>query len=282
MQTKIIAEIASSHSGDLNLAKALILAAKESNADLVKFQDWRASNVPAEDLDKFRYEKYEFPDEWYSVLIPYCQELGIEFLTTCFNTDRAKFLADLGLKKIKIASISLTNTELLMAAGLNFEEVIVSTAMHTNEEIEEAIDLLASNAHKFTIMHCVGNYPTLPGDANLNRIDELKEMIRGQEYASVGFSDHCLALEPAKIAMSKGISYLEKHFSLSRYLPQIPHQMYKGGPRLTTHSISIEPHEFKELATWRDWVWATHGSKSPYSEQVEQLIKERYNNRYGK
>ena len=56
--TKIIAEIASCHNGDLELAKAMIKAAAENGADVVKFQDWRADNVPANDLDKARYEKY--------------------------------------------------------------------------------------------------------------------------------------------------------------------------------------------------------------------------------
>src|SRR3990167_7388125 len=166
---KIIAEIASGHNGDLELAKALVKAAAENGADIVKFQDWRASNVPDTDSDKQRYEKYQFPDDWYSILIPYCKEHGVEFLTTCFNKDRVKFLAGLGLKKIKIASISLQNKDLLMFCGSHFEEIIVSTAMHSLEEVEEAVDLLATNAQKFTIMHCIANYPTAVSDANLGR-----------------------------------------------------------------------------------------------------------------
>src|SRR3990167_11518014 len=111
---KIIVEIASGHNGDLELAKALIRAAAENGADIVKFQDYRAERVPADDPDKARYEKYQFKDEWYPILIEECKKNGVEFLTTCFNAVRIPFLASLGFKKIKIASISLTNRELLM------------------------------------------------------------------------------------------------------------------------------------------------------------------------
>ena len=154
--------------------------------------------------------------------------------------------------------------------------------MHTKEEIEEAIDLLATNARKFTIMHCVANYPLDSKDANLNRINELKRMVEGQEYASVGYSDHSLDLDVAKTAIAMGVKYIEKHFSLSRYLPQTPHQMYKGGPMVTTHQVSIEPHELKELADWRDKVNVMMGNGEFSINGTEQLIRDRYSNRYGK
>lgn len=277
--TKIIAEIASCHNGDLELAKALIKGAARNGADIVKFQDWRASNVPDTDTDKQRYERYEFKDAWYPELIKECREEGVEFLTTCFNADRAKFLADLGLKKIKLASISLTNHKLLKAAGLNFDEVIVSTAMHTKEEIEDAIDILETYAKKFTIMHCVANYPTELYSVNLNRINELRKMIPNN--ASVGFSDHSLDIDVAKAALCMGISYLEKHFSLSRYLPQQPHQMYDEGNKITTHEISILPHELKELSDWATKLNIMKGDGSFTVNTIEHKIKQRYLNRYG-
>src|SRR3990167_11177587 len=96
---KIICEIASGHNGDLELAKALIKSAADNGADIVKFQDWRADNVPSNDSDKERYKKYQFKDEWYPILIDYCRGQGVEFLTTVFNADRCKFQADLGIKR---------------------------------------------------------------------------------------------------------------------------------------------------------------------------------------
>ena len=281
MRTKIIAEIASCHNGDKDLAKVIIDAAARKGADLVKFQDWRASNVPKGDPDKQRYERYEFKEEWYPELIAHCHSRGVEFLTTCFNADRAEFLASLGLKTIKLASISLTNRDLLMAAGANFEHVILSTAMHGIEEIQEAIDLMESNAKHFTVMHCVANYPLPPEDANLLKIQKLSEILTGAQYADIGYSDHSLDLDVAKTAIAMGVSYLEKHFSLSRHLPQSPHQMYKGGPMVTTHEVSIEPHELKILSEWRDKVAIMVGDGNLENNKVEKAIRSRYDQRYG-
>src|SRR3990167_9830299 len=168
--TKIIVEIASSHNGDLEIAKALIESAAKNGADIVKFQDWRADNVPKNDPDKQRYEKYQFKDEWYPILIDHCKKHDVEFLTTVFNVDRCKFLADLGLKRIKLASISLTNIPLLVAASTYFNEVILSTGMHSEEEIKIAISCIR---YAGTVMHCVANYPTKPEDANLNKINKI-------------------------------------------------------------------------------------------------------------
>jgi N,N'-diacetyllegionaminate synthase len=281
MRTQIIAELASCHNGDLDLLKALVKAAAENGCDLVKVQDWRAKNVPEGDQDRQRYERYEFKDEWWPEFIRTCEENRVQPLTTCFNADRAEYLASLGLKTIKLASISLTNHDLILAAGAHFEEVIASTAMHSEDEISDAADLLASNCHKFTMMHCVANYPMHPTQANLARIDSLKKLLEGQEYASVGYSDHALDLDVAKAALSKGISYLEKHVSLSRYLPQIPHQMYEGGPMVTTHQVSIEPHELRELSEWRIKSAIMEGTGAFSNNEAESKIKAKYSNRYG-
>ena len=40
----VIAEIGSNHNGDMELAKKLILEAKEAGADCVKFQSWTKKN----------------------------------------------------------------------------------------------------------------------------------------------------------------------------------------------------------------------------------------------
>lgn len=277
---RIIAEIASCHNGDLELAKALIVSASKNGADLVKFQDWRAGNVPEGDPDKKRYELYQFKDEWYDILIPFCAENGVEFLTTCFNADRAEYLASKGLKRIKLASISLTNTDLLMAAGANFEEVILSTAMHSKEEIEAAIDQLETSAKKYTIMHCVANYPLEYENANLARIYELNDMVG--DHGAVGYSDHALGVEAASMAIAMGVHYIEKHFTLSRDLPQISHQMYNGGPLVTTHVVSIEPNQLSKIAEWRDKVAVMRGTGGFSVNDIEKGIRERYQARYGK
>lgn len=265
------------------MAKALIRAvAENAPGSICKFQDWRAANVSADDPDKARYEALQFKDEWYDIIPKYCEENGVEFLTSCFNKDRVNFLASKGLEKIKIASVCLTNHDLLIHAGLAFKEIILSTAMATREQIEEAADALASSAQRFTLMQCVANYPCPFGASNLLKMNSLKELVSGQEYASVGYSSHALDLDVPKVAVAMGAKYVEVHFSLSRHLPQTKHQMYAGGPLVTTHEVSLEPHELRQLADWRDKVALMKGDGAFSVNEVESKIKDRYLNRYGK
>ena len=52
MRTKIIAEIGWNHMGDMDLAKEMIVAAKESGADYAKFQTWSVKNLKPGPWDK--------------------------------------------------------------------------------------------------------------------------------------------------------------------------------------------------------------------------------------
>src|SRR4029450_2895175 len=56
MKTKIIAEVASNHGGDLVLAKEFVHAAAENHADFVKFQSWQSHRMQTDDsqYDWFR------------------------------------------------------------------------------------------------------------------------------------------------------------------------------------------------------------------------------------
>ena len=275
-KTKIIVEIASSHNGDMDLAKAMIKAAASCGVDIVKFQSWQAKNVSIKDPDRKRYEHLELSDEDHFILIKECQKYGVEFLTTCFDIGRIPFLKSLGLKRIKVPSVSLKETKLLSELGKNFDHVIVSSGMSTAEEIINAIKILSDTSKEFTIMHCVAIYPTPLHKANLEKINWLKKFV-----PSVGYSDHTLGTEVPVVAMSMGIDFLEKHFTLSRHLPQETHTTAVGGKAITTHQIAAEPHEIFEICRWRDLIQKTKGSLrlKMYSDEIK--TRKKYTGRLG-
>lgn len=287
--TKIIAEVASCHNGDLEMAKALIRAAAECGADIVKFQDWRANKIPKTDKDKKRYEELEFKDEWYPILIKECEKNGVEFLTTVFHKDRVGFLRKKGIKRVKISSVHFSNDELIFECGKNFDEVIISSGMHDSKDFEKFHSFVRSffNIEPdtiYTLMHCVAEYPTKNQNANLHRIQTIKESLLMEDpigVVSVGYSDHTMGIEAPIIAISKGIKYLEKHFTLSRKLPQKKHTMARGKKSLTTHEIACEPHELKQICEWRDLIGRMNGSGKPKVSKEQRAIKQRYIKRYG-
>ena len=118
----IIAEIGSNHNGDMSLARELIQAAKDAGADCAKFQSWD-TDLWAEEVykqDKFLSDGREMAEslrslaERYSVtgakleqLRDYCLESGIDFASSAFTTQQAKDLVDLGAAFIKIASMDI-------------------------------------------------------------------------------------------------------------------------------------------------------------------------------
>ena len=118
----IIAEAGVNHDGKIDLAKRLIDEAREGGADAIKFQTYRAhtlasANSPAywdtskEPIDnQFKlFQKYDnFWKSEFEILKYYCDEVGIEFMSTPFDNESATFLNDL-MSTFKISSSDITN-----------------------------------------------------------------------------------------------------------------------------------------------------------------------------
>jgi len=272
---KIIAEIASSHNGDIELGKKMIREAAATGVDIVKFQSWQSKNVNDDDPDKKRYQSLELSDEAHRIFKEECEKHNVEFLTTCYDRERIHFLKKLGLKKIKVASTDLKHFKFLQELRDNFEEVIASTGMTTKEEIEKAISILKTGS--FTIMHCVSVYPCPIEKANLGKLLWLKT-----KTSHVGYSDHVHGIEAAVIALGMGVEYLEKHFTLDRATPQLAHTVGEGMEPITTHTIADEPQVFKELCYWRDFYITSLGTGSLELLPEEILTRNKYTGRLGK
>jgi len=275
MKPLIIAEIASSHNGDIELAKKMVSVAHDAGVDIVKFQSWQSKNVDDTDPDKMRYASLELSDEAHIILRDECARLGVEFLTTCYDSARIPFLKKLGLKKIKVASTDLKHFKFLQELRDNFDEVIVSTGMSTKEEIEKAVKILEKG--KFTIMHCVSIYPCSLEKANLGKLLWLKTLT-----PHIGYSDHTLGTTASIFAIGIGAEYVEKHFTLDRDMKQQSHTTGQGLKPITTHSIADEPDVFKELVLWRDKYVSAVGTGNLDLTPEEILTRKKYTGRLGK
>lgn len=122
--TMIIAEAGVNHNGDLQLAKNLVDAACDAGADVVKFQTFQASQLATEHADQAAYQqkalgasegqlamlrRLELHPDLHGELIDYCQQKGIEFLSTAFDSSSIELLASLKIKRWKIPSGEITN-----------------------------------------------------------------------------------------------------------------------------------------------------------------------------
>lgn len=245
----IIAEAGVNHNGKLETAKKLAMIAKNSGADIVKFQtaklellvtdsapmaEYQKKNVKNMVSQKDMIKKLLLTYEDFIELSNYCKEIGIQFLSTPFDIESIDFLVSLGCTIWKIPSGEITNLPYLVKIASLHQPIILSTGMSTLEEVERAVELLKSNgADKITLMHCTTEYPTPYEDVNLNAIVTLQKNFG----TSVGYSDHTLGIEVPIAAVGMGAVVIEKHFTLDRSME---------GP---DHKASLEPNELKAMIT---------------------------------
>ena len=233
----VIAEIGVNHEGSMDKALMLISMAAESGADAVKFQSYKAETLaiidsPAywdakKEKTKSQYElfkKYDcFEPEDFVKLSKYCQNLGIEFLSTPFDDFSIEFLDPL-MRFYKIASADITNLPFLRKVAIKGKPIVLSTGASTLEEINKALDVLFEFGSKdVVLLHCILNYPTEDKNAHLSMISGMK-----QAYPEllIGYSDHTMpdsSMTSLLTAYLLGAVVIEKHFTFDKNLPGNDH-----------------------------------------------------------
>lgn len=248
-KNKIIAEIGSTHDGDLNLALKSINKAAECGADYVKFQmhiseEETLKNAPnppyfkkEKRYDYFKRTSFSIP-QWKKI-IRQCKIKKVNFLCSPFSIEAVKVLKKLKIKEIKVPSGELTNIPMLkIISKLNFF-TFISTGMSNYEEINNALKIF-KNKKKICLMQCTSIYPCNDQSVGLNVINEFYKKYR----CLVGFSDHTLDKLPAIISAAKGAVFIEKHFTLSK-------KLYGSDAK-----FAMEPSEFKDYikSIKRTWI----------------------------
>ena len=248
--TIIIAEAGVNHNGSIEMAKQLVLKAKEAGVDYIKFQTFKASKLVTKAAKQAEYQqknigkegdsqyqmlkKLELSPEEHEILIDYCHQLGIKFFSTAFDFDSMDYLHSLNLGLWKIPSGEVTNYPFMKRIAQYNEKTILSTGMCDMEDVRAAVNALYKNGlskENLILLHCNTEYPTPFEDVNLKAMDALRK----EFGVEVGYSDHTKGIEVPIAAVALGATVIEKHFTLDRTLP---------GP---DHKASLEPDELKAM-----------------------------------
>lgn len=241
----IIAEAGVNHNGNMDTAIKMIDVAKEAGVDIVKFQtsitstskysekaNYQKETTGAEGTQLDMIKKLRLSFDQHRELKKYCDEVGIQYLSTPFDFESIDFLNSLGCEVWKVPSGEIVNIPYLRRIGKTGKNVIMSTGIGTLEEIENAMKLLREcGAGTITLLQCTTEYPTPYKDINLRAMLTLKDRF-GVE---VGLSDHSMGIEIPIAAVAMGAKVIEKHFTLDRRMP---------GP---DQRASIEPDELKTM-----------------------------------
>jgi len=257
----IIAEIGCNHKGDMKIAKELINMAKIfGNANAVKFQKRNNKELLTEaqynaphpnpinsygDTYGAHREFLEFDVDQHQELKDYCEEVGITYSTSVWETTSAKEIAGLNPDFIKIPSACNNNFEMLGWLCDNYNgEIHISTGMTTKDEIKILVDFFDERGRgkDLVVYNCTSGYPVPFEDVCLLDILTLQEKY-GDKVKSIGFSGHHLGIAIDVSAYTLGAHVIERHFTLDR--------TWKG----TDHAASLEPMGLRKLC--RD-LRATH------------------------
>jgi sialic acid synthase SpsE len=262
MKTFIIAEAGINHEGNFEKAKALVDAAKESEADAVKFQTYQTSLRVGKDNQFFGLLKScELSYDEHLKLKQYADEVGIEYFSTPFDEISLKFLLDMGVRRIKFASFDVSNKKLLKAANdlatqyLSME-VILSVGMSSVDEIMAAIDILKDV--KLVLLHCVSSYPTPPNKANLLEIHSIRNLTGG--HYPVGYSDHTPDIIIPSASVLMGAAVVEKHFTLDKTDSAVD------------NPVSADPSMFKKMVGLIRLYESSLGDGSVGLKEVEKFF----------
>ena len=271
-KTFIIAEAGVNHNGEIEKALELVNVASEAGVDAVKFQTFNSKSLATSSAPMAKYqrenttlnqtqqemlESFELSKENYLKILDACKRKSIQFLSTAFDSGSLKFLVnDLKVGRLKIPSGEITNGPFLIEHARTGLDMIISTGMSNNKEIEEALGVVAfgylnerepgresfqkafnSEAgqrklkEKVVLLHCTSQYPAANSDINLKAISTLKSKFQ----LRVGYSDHSEGILVSSSAVSLGAELIEKHFTLDKSLP---------GP---DHRASLSPSELIDL-----------------------------------
>lgn len=234
MSTDIIAEIGINHNGSEEICKDLISLASVAGCNYVKIQKRTPDLcVPDSQKDKVRStpwgdmtyldykKKIEFDEEQIYSIKCHCINTKVEFFASVWDIPSSEMMSKYS-RVAKIPSALITDLELCRHARDHFSNLIISTGMSTEEEIEKCV----RTCNPDVIMHTNSTYPCPVDQVNLNYIKWLKKRWPTKE---IGYSGHEYGLVSTFAAVALGVEWVERHITLN-------HNMWGSD-----HSSSLEP-----------------------------------------
>jgi N,N'-diacetyllegionaminate synthase len=207
----LIAEIGINHGGSLGAAKRMVQLAKDAGADMAKFQLYRPAVILGKSSPYFaEASNAQLKKADHVELKAFCESIGIEYGVSLFHVDHILWAEQIGLKRYKVASRSITDMGLLNAINKTKKPVIISTGMAIARDVKKALQWTDECASQ-TLLYCVSAYPTLLKNMSLSGAQFYEQFV-----PRVGISSHCPNIAPAIAAVARGASVVEHHVCFSR------------------------------------------------------------------
>lgn len=217
-----IFEMANNHMGDVQHGLRIIDAMHEVSRD---FPFQFAVKLQYRDIDTFIHPDYKnrtdlrFVKRFSETRLEWDEYRRIKdaidnkgFLAICTPWDEISVdrIEEHGYDFIKIPSCYWTDWPLLERIAQSTLPVIGSVGGVALPDIDKVVSFFRHRNRPFSVMHCMGEYPTRDENLQLNQIELLKQRYPGLE---IGYSTHERPdnVEAVKIAIGFGATMFEKH-----------------------------------------------------------------------
>lgn len=233
----VIAEIGNNHEGDIGVARELIHVAKESGVDAVKFQAITPEQLisPENTARIKQLSKFCLSLEQFSELAELSSTLGLVFFTSVFDLNLLEPLQKIQ-QLFKVSSGDNKYDDLISKIVATGAPTIISTGgmmLPDIQRLREVVKEAGGDMSELALLHCVSNYPTLPENAKLSLIEDLRQRFPDNV---IGYSDHTDGILACCLAAGFGAQIIEKHFTLSHTYSDF-----------RDHALSANPEQMSEL-----------------------------------
>ena len=246
-----IADIASSHDGDLGRAKNLIWSAKTAGADCVKFQHFKAKDIVSD--HGFRslsrqashqanwkksvfevFKQYELNREWNEILAAEAKTAGVHFMTTPYDFEAVEQINDL-VPAYKIGSGDITWRQLLEHVASKQKPVILASGASNIDEVISAVNAISKINPELALLQCNTNYTGSLENFKFINLNVLKTFSVAFPNLPLGLSDHTPGHSTVLGAIALGARIIEKHYTDDNF---------REGP---DHAFSMNPASWQEM-----------------------------------
>lgn len=216
MSVELIAELATSHGGDVDLACDMVKAAADNGAHTVKIQSYTLARLNPRDPQAAWLKQAHLDEAAHERIIKACQRQRVQFLSTPFDVDALLMLLRLNQSCIKVASSQSVWV---------LPNDMMSVRFYKSWAWGRQVGPWAGQMDKH--LAAIPLYPT---------------PIEAVYAASLldGWSDHTIGTTVCKHMISRGARIIEAHFCL----PGKSRQM----------SWDKTPEQFREIRDWADQV----------------------------
>lgn len=269
-----VADVASSHDGDLERAKALIWLSKEAGADAVKFQHFKAEKIVSD--VGFRslggqashqatwskpvfevYKQYECNRDWNDELVATAAKAGVDFMTTPYDTDAVDQL-DAHLPAYKIGSGDITWVDFIEYVAKRGKPIFVASGASNIDDVSRAVDAVLKHNRQLVLMQCNTNYTGSLGNLRYINLRVLQTYAIKYPGMVLGLSDHSPGHASVLGAIALGARVIEKHFT---------DDCSREGP---DHGFSMDPKTWREMVDRSRELEASLGDGVKRVEQNER------------